>query len=168
MPTDDMKPNPAGELKFSKWYVYQTLKHKKIVAVDLRDPAQEIEEFERFRAIKKLDFISNEIARRQFTHDTSSVFKIELGRESTYGDFVWVLNLTRLYRPEPAARKQPSQWELFKVAFAEWWETAILAVKKSFIYFLGFILLIIIPAVIRLSKTKRRQSSAEVLRVWIK
>jgi len=186
MPTDDIKPNPPGVLRFSRWYVHQTLKNKKIIAVELNDPSQEIDEIDRFRDQKKLDFISNEIARRQFTHDTSSIFKIEFGRGCTYGDFVWVPNLIRLYDvkrfvfiddayylftnpppqpepildikvgplndvvygPEPTTSNEPSQLELFKVAFAEWWEKAILIIKRSHIYVLGFLLLIIFPTIV--------------------
>src|SRR5580658_2621836 len=191
MPTDDTKPNPPGVLRFSRWYVHQTLKNKKIIAVELNDPSQEIDELGRFRDQKKLDFISNEIARREFTHDTSSIFKIEFGRRCTYGDFVWMLNLTRLYdvkrfvfiddayylfttpppppeqpiqdlklylgndvivESKPALEKEPSWWEVFKTELGEWWEKAILIVERSFIYVLGFLLLILIPTVVGLRK----------------
>jgi len=191
IPTDDIRPDPPGLVLNTRRNVYRSLKHKKIVSVDLDEVSQDnIDQLYRFRHLKKMDFISNEIGRRQFTHDTSSVFKIEFGNYCTYGDFVWVLNLTRLYdvkrfvfiddayyilatpppQPEPildikvnplndvvygpesTARNEPSQWELFKVAFAEWWEKAILIIKRSHIYVLGFLLLIIIPAIVRLHK----------------
>jgi hypothetical protein len=98
LPNDNLNPDQPEMIRFSKWYVYQSLKYKKIVSVDLDDVSPDnIDELYRFRHLKKMDFISNEIARREFTHDTSSVFKIEFGNYCTYSDFVWVLNLTRLY-----------------------------------------------------------------------
>jgi hypothetical protein len=57
-----------------------------------------------------------------------------------------------VYGPEPATRNEPSQWEFFKFALAKWWQKAILIIKKSQIYVLGFLLLIIIPTIIRLHK----------------
>jgi hypothetical protein len=191
IPTDDTKPDPPGFVRFTRRNIYHSLKHKKIVSVDLDDVSPDnIDQLYRFRHLKKMDFISNEIARLQFTHDTSSVFKIEFGDYCTYGDLVLVLNLIHMYdvkrfvfiddayyilatpppqpepilgikvaplndvvySPEPTARNEPSQWELFKVAFSEWWEKAILVIKRSQIYLLGFLLLIIIPAIVRLHK----------------
>jgi hypothetical protein len=191
VPSDDTKPDPPGFVRFTRHNIYRLLKHKKIVSVDLDDVSPDnIDELYRFRHLKKMDFISNEIGRRQFTHDTSSVFKVEFGNYCTYGDFVWVLNLTRLYDvkrfvfiddayyilatppprpepildikadplndvvygPEPATRNEPSQWELFKVAFSECWKKVILIIKRSQIYVLGFLLLIIIPTIVRLHK----------------
>jgi hypothetical protein len=190
LPSDDTKPDPPGIVRLTRGYVYRSLKHRKIVEVDLGDPDQEIEELYRIRHLKKLDFIANEIGRRQFTHDTSSVFKIQLGYDCTYGDLISVLNQVRLYdvkryvfiddayylfpplppppepiheirldpindfvySPEPVINNEPSQWELFKVAFAAWWEKAILIIKRNHIYVLGFLLLIMIPAIVRLHK----------------
>jgi hypothetical protein len=98
LPNDNLNPDPPEMIRFSKWYVYQSLKHKKIVTVDLDDDAHGgSEELYRFRQLKKLDFISNEVARRQFTHDTTSVFKIQFGEDCNYGNFIWVLNQARLY-----------------------------------------------------------------------
>jgi hypothetical protein len=201
IPTDDIKPDPPGMVRLTRGYFYRSLKHKKIIGVDLNDVSpDDIDELYRFRHLKKMDFISSEIGRRQFTHDTSIVFKIEFGNYCTYGDLVWVLNLIRLYDvkrfvfiddayylfptpppqpepihkikvyplndlvygPEPVKRNQPSQWELFKFALAEWWEKSILIIKRSIVYVLGFLLLIIIPTIIRL--TNRRNSLLRISR----
>jgi hypothetical protein len=96
-PSEDTKPSPSGSILFSKWYLYQSLKLKKIVSVDLNDDRRDGNELGRFRQLKKLDFISNEIARRQFTHDTTSILKVQLGDDCTYGDFFWVLNQAKVY-----------------------------------------------------------------------
>jgi len=191
VPSDDTKPDPPGFVRFTRRNIYRSLMQKKIVSVNLDDVSPDnIDQLYRFRHLKKMDFISNEIGRLQFTHDTNSVFKIEFGNYCTYGDFVCVLNLTRLYDvkrfvfiddayyilatpppqpdpmldikvdqpndvvygPGPTARNEPSQWELFKVVFAEWWEKTILIIKRNHIYVLGFLLLIIIPTIVRLHK----------------
>jgi hypothetical protein len=191
VPSDDTKPDPPGFVRFTRRNIYRSLKHKKIVSVDLDDVSPDnIDQLYRFRHLKKMDFISNEIGRLQFTHDTSSVFKIEFGDDCTYGDFVCVLNLIRLYNvkrcvfiddayyilatpppqpepildlkldplddvvygPEPTTRNEPSQWEFFKFALAKWWEKAILIIKRGQNYVLGFLLLIIIPTIVRLHK----------------
>jgi hypothetical protein len=77
LPNDDMKPDRPGQIRFSKWRTYQLLKHQKIVTVDLDEnyyyPPAPLHDFIH---LKKLDFISGEIARRQFTHDTGTVLKI--------------------------------------------------------------------------------------------
>jgi hypothetical protein len=190
LPSDDMKPDP-NRIRFSKTNVYHELKHEKIVAVDLDENGYEQgTTLHDFVHLKKLDFIAGEIARRQFTHDTGSVLKIQLGDNCTYGDFVWVFNQARVYRvrrfvciddafylftdpppePEPVQdlkldlsndviymhkpvqQKKPSQWELFMAAMARWWEKSSLIVERNYIYVLGFLLLIIIPTIFRLSK----------------
>ncbi len=188
LPSDDMKPDP-NRLRFSKRNVYHELKHQKIVTVDLGE-----NEYEQgttlhdFIHLKKLDFIAGEIARRQFTHDTGSVLKIQLGDNCTYGDFVWVFNQARVYKvkrfvciddafylftdppPEPVQglkldlsndviymhkpvlQQKPSQWALFIAGLIKWWEKSSLIVEKNYIYALGFLLLIIIPTILGLSK----------------
>ncbi len=190
LPSDDMKPDP-NRIRFSKRNVYHELKHRKIVTVDLDE-----NEYEQgatlhdFVHLKKLDFIAGEIARRQFTHDTGSVLKIQLGDNCTYGDFVWVFNQAHVYKirrfvciddafylftnpppePEPVQdlkldlsndviyrprliiQKGPSQWDLFKAAMERWWEKSSLIVEKNYIYVVGFLLLIIIPIILGLSK----------------
>jgi hypothetical protein len=189
LPTDDMKPDPPGMIRFSKWRTYQLLKHKKIVTVDLNENEyMQGTPLHDFVYLKKLDFIAAEIARRQFTHDTGSVLKIRLGSNNTYGDFVWVFNQAHvygirrftfvddayflfttpppepvqdlkvdlsndvIYEPRPVIKREPSRWELFKAAVVEWWEKTLPIIKRSYIYVVGFLLLIIIPAINGLRK----------------
>ena len=189
LPSDDIKPDPS-RMVFSKWRVYHDLRKKKIVAVDLNE-YRDLRDgmLNEFRYQKKMDFISEEIARRQFTHDTSSMLKIELGPYCTYGDFVWALNLAKIYdvkryvfiddaiylftnpRPEPdkvivipspfyndivtiptTSIKEPSSWEIFRERLTSWFEDAVAIVKNSYIYVLGFLLLILTPAISALGK----------------
>ena len=197
-----MTPNPPDIARFNKWYIYHALRHKKIVSVDLNDPNYgEEDKLYRFRQLKKLDFISNEIARRQFTHDTGSVLKVQLGEKCTYGDFVWVLNQAKVYdmkryafvddayflftnpppEPvedlrldlgvandvvyEPPVEKKPSWWATFKRNTAEWWETTAYIIKRSYVYLAGFLLLILVPAVIGLrKKTPLKTKKTAILR----
>jgi hypothetical protein len=42
-------------------------------------------------------FFLNELARLQFTHDTSRVLKVHFNEENDYGDYVWVLNNLRIF-----------------------------------------------------------------------
>lgn len=184
LPSDEVKPDPYL-IRFSRRAVYQSLKHKKIITVDLGEDIRSDRDFlNEVVYQKKLDFISEEIARRQFTHDTSSVLKIQLGGNCTYGDFVWVLNLAHVYDmkrfvfiddayylytnppPErvsdlgfsdsdvvysgPAKVAKPSAWAIFKTRISDWATVAFVVVRFSYIYVLGFILLIIVPAIIGL------------------
>ncbi len=46
----------------------------------------------------KLKFISNEIQRLQFTNDSTTVLKVVLDANSSYGDFVWLCNQAVKYQ----------------------------------------------------------------------
>jgi hypothetical protein len=182
LPTDDIKPDPPGMIRFSKWRTYQLLKHKKIVAVDLGENNWSEYQLHDFIHLKKLDFISGEISRRQFTHDTGSVLKILLGDDCTYGGFVWVFNQAHVYGvkrfvfmddayylftdppqehlpdlyigpldiayPKPVEVAKTPAWEILKARLTEWCALAFAVIKASYIYVLGFQLLIVLPAII--------------------
>jgi len=79
---------------FSRYAVYAHLKKKKIVQVDLWDMTLP---YELNMQQAKRSFIVRELERLQFTHDTSSVLKVTLGSNNTYGDFIWLLNLAVAY-----------------------------------------------------------------------
>jgi len=87
-------PSDDKQSYFSRYTVYEYMKKKKIIQVDLWD----IQGW-RIPNIKqeKKDFIVGEIQRLQFTHDTSTVLKVTLESANTYGDFVWLVNLAVVY-----------------------------------------------------------------------
>jgi hypothetical protein len=80
--------------RFSKSSFLQDIKRKKLVYINLNypDPANDSNLF-----LKKLDYISQEIARLQFLSDTFSVLKIGLGANNTYGNFIWLVNQAKIY-----------------------------------------------------------------------
>lgn len=47
---------------------------------------------------RKLNFISQEIGRMEFLHDTSVVLKIKFGDSNTYGQFIWLVNQAKIYQ----------------------------------------------------------------------
>ena len=97
LPTDQ-KDDP-GMIRFSTGMVYKSLKGKKIVTINL-DVERFHEEDDRTQYVfyKKLHFVSQEIERLEFTNDTSTVLKVQLGANNTYGDYVWVLNQLFIYK----------------------------------------------------------------------
>jgi hypothetical protein len=96
LPTD--RKDVPGLIRFSRDYVYHSIKSKKIVAIDLDEKREFLNGETDILFYKRLQFISREIERLQFTNDTFTVLKIQLGDENTYGDFVWVFNQALLYR----------------------------------------------------------------------
>lgn len=95
LPTDE---KPDGEnIKYSRYGVLEAAAGKRITTIEFwYDPTYvEIDEFS-YHA--KLDFVRREIERMNFTHDTMSVLKIELGNGISYGDFVRILNCLLVYR----------------------------------------------------------------------
>jgi hypothetical protein len=97
LPTD-RKDDPAMK-RFSTEMVYKSLKGKKITTIDLDvEGFYEGDNRTRYVYKQKLHFVSNEIEQLEFTNDTSSILKVQLGPNNTYGDFVWVLNQLFLYK----------------------------------------------------------------------
>ena len=94
MPTDD-KPNNNEIPRFSKYAVWEAIKHKKIIEVQFYETP--LGDLRTFRKNAKLDFVRREIERLTFTHDTNSVLKIELGEGIRYGEFVGILNNLMMY-----------------------------------------------------------------------
>ncbi len=81
--------------KLSKYSIYQEIKKKHLVAVSLND--DNIHQ-NKFLLEAKRNFITRELERLAFTGDTSTVLSIELGNQSTFGDFAWLLNEARIYQ----------------------------------------------------------------------
>jgi hypothetical protein len=179
----DQKPSKDNP-RYTKYDVYAAIKKKKIVRVTLWN-ASEGGIF--YNTIdEKLDFIRREMERLQFTNDTFSVLKVELGDQNSYGDFVWLINEAIKYdikrwaftddaffflptapheRPEriglalyPVDMSDyhpPTEWDLFKRRMSYWWEETWDIIKKNYLIEAGFVLLIIIPAVIRIKKRRK-------------
>jgi hypothetical protein len=95
LPTDE---KPAGEnVKYSRYSVLEAIAGKRITTVEFWYNPDYIE-LDAFSYHAKLDFVRREIERMNFTHDTMSVLKVELGDGITYGDFVRILNCIIIYR----------------------------------------------------------------------
>ncbi|AXY73492.1 hypothetical protein D3H65_05650 [Paraflavitalea soli] len=93
LPSDE-KP-PKGQLRFSKYSVWEAAKNKKIVEVQFFfEPHSQ---FDQFNQRAKLDFVRREIERLTITHDTNSVLKLELGEGITYGELVWIFDQLMIY-----------------------------------------------------------------------
>ena len=100
LPEDDMKQHEKdGVLRFNKEYLQQGLAGKKVERIYLNEHSDYYSgDIERYSLNRKLAFIGNEMERLQFTHDTSTVLQVSFGNESTYGQFIYLLNLTILNR----------------------------------------------------------------------
>ncbi len=80
---------------FNRDGINRILKGKKIISVELDDlPSVGEPEVNVYR---KSGFVLSEMARLQFTHDTTEVLKISFGGESTYGQFVWAVNNANVF-----------------------------------------------------------------------
>jgi hypothetical protein len=79
----------AGVLKFTEDYIYHKLENKKLVTIDLQSYIWNDTSFS-FR--DGFSLAVSELQRLQSAHDTSSVLKIPMNSQNSYGDFVWVIN----------------------------------------------------------------------------
>ncbi|MBN9382992.1 MAG: hypothetical protein J0H74_19705 [Chitinophagaceae bacterium] len=99
LPSD--KKDIPGIMAYTEDGVYRSIKDKKIVTVDMAEPFigdPEYGEQADYLLDRKLHFITHEVERMQFTYDTSMILKARLGRKSTYGDFVRLINHALLYK----------------------------------------------------------------------
>ncbi|MES1250322.1 MAG: hypothetical protein ABUL46_06530 [Chitinophaga rupis] len=85
----------GGDIRFSKANFYHSIRKKKVTRVDLDE---EYSPRDARLVDSKFKFITREVERLAFTHDTTEVLKIEFDSTSTYGNFVWVLNQALIYR----------------------------------------------------------------------
>jgi len=93
VPTDK-PPDQRGFQIFSKYSFLRDIAKKTIHTVDLNEPYPP---YDPSIFHLRQGFITREIERMQFTHDTSSILKIHFGENNTYGDFMWVLNQAYYY-----------------------------------------------------------------------
>ena len=79
--------------RFSAQGFLRKIKGKTHVEIDLNEvyPTWQSLLFQRRQA-----FITREIERIQFTHDTNTVLRIHLGANNTYGHFIWLLDQATL------------------------------------------------------------------------
>jgi hypothetical protein len=87
IPTDDKSPNLY---RFSRYSVKAQLKGKKINTVYL-DGNRKLNS-------KKLDFIADEALKLKFYNDTTQIIKVRFTDETTYGEFVQLVNI--MYRDD--------------------------------------------------------------------
>jgi len=89
-----MLKDTTGIKTFTIGYVYEAIKNKKIISIDLNDA---FNESEMHLEARKFNFITAEMERLQFTNDTTAVLRVQFGDWCTYGDFIWVLNYALVY-----------------------------------------------------------------------
>jgi len=81
--------------RFTEEGFFKLTKHKKKVSIDVNiDQGSDISEYAHDR---KLQFVTQEMERMQFTGDTSMVLEVCLGEHNTYGDFVRMIERAKLY-----------------------------------------------------------------------
>ena len=90
----DQKP-PPGVVTFNRYEFNRLLKTKKIVETELHDRPSILHP--EYNAYRTSNFVLSELARLQFTHDTSEVLKVHFGEETIYGEFVWALDNATLF-----------------------------------------------------------------------
>jgi hypothetical protein len=89
----DSKSNDPALIRFSKQTVYQAISKKKVVQLDLSE-----DEYGRGLLLKrKFEFILRELDRMNFTSDTTTVLKVNIDDNNTYGDVIWLVNQTLVY-----------------------------------------------------------------------
>jgi hypothetical protein len=88
IPSD--RQDSSKTMSFNREGVARLLEKKKIITIDLDDlPSGTRSEFNIYQ---RSGLVLSELARLQFTHDTSEVLDVHLDEESTYGQFVWLIN----------------------------------------------------------------------------
>jgi hypothetical protein len=163
--------------RFSKYHVWERAKKKKQATVDFW--YADSSDLSVYRKEAKIDFIRKQIAGLSFAHDTNSVLKIELGDGSSYGDFVRILNQLMVYDVKryaltdntlyvfanekpvnpyiPAREEQESEMFYCGTVYTlvnspEDMISLVNLSSRRLLFLIGFILLIIIPGLIRVKK----------------
>jgi hypothetical protein len=90
LPSDKIS-NDRYVIRYSRDYVLNSIKSKKIIEVNLNKygPFHETDSLE-----NKFKFISKQLDSLYMSNDTTTVIKVDLGDSSTYGQFVWLVNQT--------------------------------------------------------------------------
>jgi hypothetical protein len=85
----------SGRVRFTKQMVDRDIRCKKIIEIDL--DGGELLLGDTGLLNKKKQFIEREFQRMQFTGDTMSVLKVDIGRGNSFGDFMWIQKLAQDY-----------------------------------------------------------------------
>ena len=93
LPSD--RPDEPYISRFSKQNFLNRIKGKKVLEIDLNEPADSNRTFimERKRA-----FITRKIEELQFLHDTTAVVKVDFDDINTFSDFMWILMEAKAYQ----------------------------------------------------------------------
>ncbi len=81
---------------FSKYNFLREIKRKKIIEVDLNEDWRSA--YDSFLRSQKESLIIQKISELQFFHDTTFILKVDFGDNNTYGDFMWLLDLSYRFR----------------------------------------------------------------------
>jgi hypothetical protein len=158
------------ELSISKYKVWAYVKKKKQVTIqcEFKDNSQLAE----YRKAAKFDYIRRQIEHLSFSNDTNSVLKIELSDGSSYGDFVQILNDILIYDVKRYAltdntlyvfANEPPANEvdlsvmycgtgLIQDSSPEELISLVNLSGRKILFLTGFILLIVIPGLLRVKK----------------
>ena len=85
----------SGRIRFTKQMIDRDIKGRKLIEIDL--DGYESELGNGGILYEKKQFIVREFQKMQFTGDTMSVLKVDLGRENSFGDFMWIQKLAQDY-----------------------------------------------------------------------
>jgi len=179
----------AGVLRYNRDGVMRLVKGKKVVSLWADDRPSHL--YPETNPYRRSVFLLNEMARQQFTHDTAVVLKVCFREWSDYGDFVWMLNNTKLFdcrryafldndlflfaNPPPAPPDTtslkvepmgddvviggpwtpPTKWEIFWRELGWKWRQFAYWVRRSSVFCIGFVLLIVLPGLVRLNLKRK-------------
>jgi hypothetical protein len=190
MPSDDLH---VSDTSFTKGNVLKSVRNCKIEEVDLWSNVWDNiqSDMGNYTDDKQHELVISEIERLQFTHDTTTVLKVQLSEGNTYGEFVWLTNLALIYRikryafvddafyfltNEPPidysripvdplildnssmildpSYKPPTAWDIFIRNIEYKIDEYSYYIKNNLLLSISFLILIIIPSISRLSKSK--------------
>lgn len=80
---------------FSRFTFLREMRRKKVLEVDFNETCSSAYDLVLHSSKKAL--ITQKMAEMQFLHDTTVVLKVDFGDDNTYGDFMWLLNLTQKF-----------------------------------------------------------------------
>jgi len=181
IPNDRMY-DKGSLITFSKGYILQSIQNKKQTLICL-DSDHEMN-------LKKLEFIRREAQRLKFTNDTSEILKITFSDESNLHELVRLFDIMLMDeqkrytllghnfyvfgepRPEPEKTISISSFwgndvilltpeYSWKELFMTWFQKNLISIKWGALLASGYILLILIPNLMKLKRTHMSPSSAK-------
>jgi biopolymer transport protein ExbD len=97
LPADQSPEQLEGMRYFDKQQVINSTKGKQIENIMIEGYMHIANDYDPYVQKRKLAFVQQEIERLAFSYDTSRVLKIKMDRTSSYGDFMYVLNMAVVY-----------------------------------------------------------------------